>query len=142
MSEPNLAQAQALVMAWRFPLPSYLPRRTCSHTRRVLLPLILAASYSLSFSPPAASLTSYLLRCMVQLPAVCHSESCANHVTKLAIILVASYSPLYSLRLTCTHTRRVRLTIVLAAGTLMDIILAASYTPRPTRYRSHRRHPH
>ena len=111
MSEPNLAQAQALVMAWRFPLPLYSPRRTCSHTRRVLLPLILAASYSLSFSPPAASLTSYLLRCMVQLPAVCHSESCANHVTKLAIILVASYSPLYSLRLTCTHTRRVLLAV-------------------------------
>jgi len=127
MSEPNLAKVQALVMAWRFPLPSYSPHRTCSHTRHVLLALILAACYSLSFPPPAPSLTSYSSRCMVQLPAVCHSESCANHVTKLAIILVASYSPLYSPPLTCSHTRHVLLTIVLAAGTLIDIVLITLY---------------
>jgi len=127
MSEPNLAKAQALVMAWRFPLPSYLPRRTCSYIRRILLALILAASYSLSFSPPAPSLTSYSSRCMVQLPAVCHSKSCTNHVTKLAIILVASYSPLYLPRLTRSHTRRILLAIVLAAGTLIDIVLVTVY---------------
>ena len=127
MSEPNLAKAQALVMAWRFPLPSYLLRRTCSHTRRVLLALILAASYSLLFSPLAPSLTSYSSCCMVQLPAVCHSESCVNHVTKLAIILVASYSPLYSPRLTRSHTRRILLAIVLTAGTLIDIVLVTVY---------------
>jgi len=105
MSEPNLAKAQALVMAWRFPLPSYSPYRTCSHTRRVLLALILAASYSLSFSPPAPSLTSYSSRCIVQLPAVCHSESCANHVTKLAIILATSYLQSYSPGPTCYRPR-------------------------------------
>ena len=81
--------------------PSYSPRLTCNHTRRVLLAIvlaagtlidiILAASYPLAFSPPAPSLTSYASRCIVQLPTVCHSESCANHVTKLAIILTASY---------------------------------------------------
>jgi len=80
---------------------SYSPRLTCNHTRRVLLAIvlaastlidiILAASYQLSFLPLEPSLTSYLLRCIVQLPSVCHSESCANHVTKLAIILTASY---------------------------------------------------
>jgi len=106
MSEPNLVKAQALVMAWRFPLPSYSPRRTCSRTHRVLLALILAAAYSLSFSLPAPSLTSYWSRCIVQLPAVCHSESCANHVTKLAIILAVSYLQSYSLRPTCYRPRR------------------------------------
>ena len=142
MSEPNLAKAQVLVIACRFPLPSYSLRYTCSHTRHVLLALILAASYSLSFLQLAPSVTSYSSRGMVQLPAVCHSESCTNHVTKLAIILVTSYSPLYSQCLTHSHTRRVLLAIVLATGPLMDIILTTSYLPRPTRYRSRRRHPH
>ena len=58
--------------------------------------------------------------------------------------------------LTRAHTRRGLLAIVLATGTLIDIILAASYplsfslpapsltlySPRPTRYRSRRQHPH
>jgi len=39
------------------------------------------------------SLMSYSSHCIVQLPAVCHS--CANHITKLAIMLVTSFSPLY-----------------------------------------------
>jgi len=63
-------------------------------------------------------------------------------------------SPSYLQCLTCNHTRRVLLAIVLAAGTLIDIILAASYPlsyllrpthphlPRPTRYGSRRWHPH
>jgi len=37
--EPNLAKAQALVVAWCFLLPPYSPRLT----RRVLLSIILAA---------------------------------------------------------------------------------------------------
>jgi len=52
-----------------------------------LIDIILATSYPLLFSPPVPSLISYSSRCIVQLPAVCHSESCANHVTKLAIIV-------------------------------------------------------
>jgi len=96
--------------------PSYLPCLTCNHTRRVLLPIVLAAgtlidikltaSYPLSFSPPAPWLTSYSSRCIVQLPAVCHSESCSNHVTKLAIILAVSYLQSYSPRPTCYRPRR------------------------------------
>ena len=92
--------------------PSYSPRLTCNHTRRILLAIVLAArtlidiilatSYPLSFSPLAPSLTSYSSRSIVQLPAVCHSESCANHVTKLAIILAASYLPSYSLLVACS----------------------------------------
>jgi len=96
--------------------PSYSPCLTCNYTRRVLLAIvlaastlidiILAASYPLSFSPLAPSLTSYSSRCIVQLPAVCHSESCANHVTKLAIILAASYLQSYSPHPTCYRPRR------------------------------------
>ena len=96
--------------------PSYSPRLTCNHTCRVLLAIVLAAgtlnaillaaSYPLSFLPPAPSLTSYLSHCIVQLPAVCHSKSCANHVTKLAIILAVSYLQSYSPCPTCYHPHR------------------------------------
>ena len=65
---------------------------------------------------------------------------------------MTSYSPC----LMRAHTRHGLLAIVLATGTLIDIILAASYplsfslpapsltlySPRPTRYRSRRQHPH
>jgi len=98
--------------------PSYSPHLTCNHTRHVLLAIvlaagtlidiILAASYLLSFSPLAPSLTSYLSRCIVQLPAVCHSESCANHVTKLAIILAVSYLQSFSPCPTCYRPCRRR----------------------------------
>jgi len=80
---------------------------------------------------------------------LCHSESCANHAIKLAmilaalyslsssrrltryrprrillaIILVASYSLPYSSRLTRSHTRRVLLATVHAAGVLIAILL-------------------
>jgi len=89
---------------------------------------------------------------------LCHSESCANHAIKLAIILaasyslsssprltryrprhvllalilVASYSLPYSSRLTRSHTRRVLLAIILAAS------YSLSYSSRPTRYRPRR----
>jgi len=113
--EPNLAKAQALVVAWRFLLPLYSLRLSCHHTRRNLL----AASYLLSSSPPAPSLTLYSSLCIVQLPGV--------SVTLRAALTLSQSSPSYSPRLTCNHTRRILLAIVLAAGTLIDIILAASY---------------
>jgi len=113
--EPNLVKAQALVVAWPFLLQSYSSRLSCHHTRRHLL----AASYLLSSSPLAPSLTSYSSLCIVQLPGV--------SVTLRAVLTLSQSSPSYSPRLTCNHTRRVLLAIVLAAGTLIDIILAASY---------------
>jgi len=67
-----------------------------------LIDIILAASYPLSFSPPAPSLTSYSSRCIVHLPTVCHSDSCTNHITKLAIILAASYLLSSSLLAVCS----------------------------------------
>jgi len=132
--EPNLAKAQVLVMAWRFLLPSHSSRLSRHHTRRDLL----ATSYLLSSSLLAPSLTSYSSLCIVQLPDV--------SVTLRAALTLSQSSPSYSLHLTCNHTCRVLLAIVLATGTLVDIILTASYVhsylPRPTRYRSRCRHPH
>ena len=132
--EPNLAKAQALVVAWRFLLPSYWSHLSRHHTHRDLL----AASYSLSSSPLAPSLTSHSSLCIVQLPGI--------SVTLRAALTLSQSSPSYSPRLTCNHTRRVLLAIVLAAGTLIDIILATSYacsySPRPTCYRPSRRHHH
>jgi len=54
---------------------------------------------------------------------LCHSESCANHVTKLAIILTVSYSLSSWPLLTCSHSCHVLLAIVLAAGVLIAILL-------------------
>jgi len=113
--EPNLVKVQVLVVVWRFLLPSYSSRLSCYHTRRDLF----AASCSLSSSPLAPSLTSYSSLCIVHLPRV--------SVTLRAALTLSQSSPSYSLPLTCNHTRRVLLAIVLAAGTLIDIILAASY---------------
>jgi len=113
--EPNLAKAQALVVAWRFLLPSYSSRLSCHHTRRNLL----TASYSLSSSLLAPSLTSYSSLYIVQLPCV--------SVTLRAALTLSQSSPSYSPRLTCNHTRRVLLAIVLATSTLIDIILTVSY---------------
>jgi len=113
--ERNLAKAQALVAAWCFLLPSYSSHLSRHHTRRDLL----AASYSLSSSPLAPSLTSYSSLYIVQLPGV--------SVTLRAALTLSQSLPLYSPRLTCNHTRCILLAIVLAAGTLIDIILAASY---------------
>jgi len=113
--ELNLAKAQALVVAWRFLLPSYSSPLSRHHTRCDLF----AASYSLSSSPLAPSLTLYSSLCIVQLPGV--------SVTLRAALTLSQSSPSYSPRLTYNRTRRVLLAIVLAAGTLIDIILAASY---------------
>jgi len=110
----NLAKAQALVVAWHFLLPSYSSRLSRHHTRRDLL----AASYTLSSSPLAPSLASYSSLCIVQLSSI--------SVTLRAALTLSQSSPSYSPHLTCNHTRRVLLTIVLAAGTMIDIILAAS----------------
>ena len=52
-------------------------------------------------------------------------------------------SPSYSPRLTCNHTRRVLLAIVLATSTFIDIILTASYTcSYSPRRRAHCHPPH
>ena len=120
----SLALSIAIILVASF-TPSYSPRPT----RRVLL----AES-----SPLAPSLTSYSSLCIVQLPCV--------SFTLRAALTLSQNSPSYSPHLTCNHTRRVLLAIVLAVRTLLDIILAASYArsylPWPTRYRSRRRHPH
>jgi len=136
------------------------PHPTCRHfpnqhlTRCAFLATILTVSYSLS----------YLLRptCPHSLrPTPYRSHHWHPHwhrtrhvvlynlllsVTPRAVITMSQSSPSYSPRLTCNHTHRVLLAFVLAAGTLIDIILTASfarsYSPRPTRYCSHRRHPH
>jgi len=130
--EPNLAKAQALVVAWRFLLPSYSSHLSRNHPRRDLL----AVSYLLSSSPLAPSLILYSSLCIVQLPSV--------SVTLRDALTLSQSSPSYSPHLTCNHTHRVLLAIVLAAGTLIDIILAVSYplsfsppAPSLTSYSSH-----
>ena len=121
MSELNLAKAQALVVAWRFLLPSYSSHLSRHHTGRDLL----AASYSLSSSSLVPSLTSYSSLCIVQLPSIC--------VTLRAALTLSQSSPpapsltSYSVHLTHFHTRRFLLAIVLAAGTLIDIVLLTVY---------------
>jgi len=72
---------------------------------------------------------------------LCHSESCANHAIKLAIILAASYSLSSLPRLTRYRPRHVLLALILVAS------YSPSYSPCPTRYRllcrrPHRRPPH
>jgi len=136
--------------------PSYLPRLTCNHTRHILLAIvlvagtiidiILAVSYPLSFSPPAPSLTSYLSCCIVQLPAVCHCESCANHDTELAIILAVSYlllssppaacSSLSSTQSSCSSRRAHRVMIITSCSMrrAYRVVLNASCSMR----RAHR----
>jgi hypothetical protein len=88
------------------------------HTGRVLLVDILSdilhvASFSLRYSPPStpppsSSLTWYSLCRIVHLSRVSGLLSRANHVTKLPRMVVASYSPSYSPRLTRYRPRRRR----------------------------------
>jgi len=91
-------------------LPSYSPRPTHYHPHRLLLALIVATSYSLSSSLCLTrSYSRHVLLAIILATGVlidivlvtvysttswclCDSESCANHVTKLAIILATSYT--------------------------------------------------
>src|SRR3978361_2526717 len=106
---------------------SYSSRPTRHQTRCIVLAIILAALYSPSYAPhPTRYRPSrrhpHWHRILVTLYCttsryVCHSESYANHVTKLAtVILVASYSPSYSPHCTRHHTRRIVLAIIRAAS--------------------------
>ena len=99
-------------------LPSYSPRPTRYRPHCVLLTLIVTMSYSLSSSPRLTRSHSRHIILTIVLAAgvlidivlvtvysttsrcLCHSESYANHVTKLAIIHAASYSLSSSSRLT------------------------------------------
>jgi len=73
MRTPNLAQAQVLVMAWRFALTSYTPRPT----------------RYLSFSLPAISLTSYSSHRIVPAPT-------AVPVTQRAVLTMPQSSRSWS----------------------------------------------
>jgi len=104
----------ALILAASYSL-SFSPRPTRYHLRRVLLALILVASYSLPYS----------------------SRLTRSHTRRvlLAIILAASYSLSYSSRPTRSHTRHLLLAPILVTS------YSLSYSPCPTRYRPCRRRP-
>jgi len=74
--------------------PSYSPRPTLYRPCHILLALIVATSYSLSRVLTASTLIDIVLVKVYSTTfwCLCHSESYANHVTKLTIILAASYS--------------------------------------------------
>jgi hypothetical protein len=75
-------------------------------SRRALLAIILAVSYSLSSSPPVLiDIVLVTLYCTTS-RCLYHSESYANDVTKFTVILVASYSPSYSPRPSRYRPRR------------------------------------
>jgi len=93
ISKPNLAKAQALVVAWCFLLPSYSLGLSRHHTHCDLL----TASYSLSSLPLASSLTSYSSLCIVQLPGV--------SVTLRAALTISQSSQSYSVHPTCYRPR-------------------------------------
>ena len=107
MSEPNLAKAQALVdsgLALSIAIvlvasftPSYLPRLT----HHVLLARVVLAAGTLI---DIVLLTVYCTTSQ----CLCHSESCANHVTKVTIVLTASYLQSYLPYPTCYRPRRRR----------------------------------
>ena len=107
---PNLT----IILAASYSLSSS-PHLTRSHSRHVLLAIVLAAGVLIDIVLVTVYSTTFW--------CLCHSESCANHVTKLAIILAASYSLSSSPRLTRSHSRHVLLAIVLAAGVLIAILL-------------------
>jgi len=118
--------------------------------RCVLLAILPSASNIIGI----VLLTSY---CATSRCCSCHYESCANHFPNLTIILAASYSLSSLPHLTRSHSHHILLAIVLAASTLIYIILVTvysttsrclchsdscanksqsspSYSPRPTRY--------
>jgi len=107
---PNLA----IILAVSY-LLSTSPCLTRSHSHHVLHTIVLAASTLIDIVLATVySTTSWCL---------CHSESCANHVTKLAIIFAVSYLLSSSPRLTRSHSRHVLLAIVLATSVLIAILL-------------------
>jgi len=89
----GLALSIAIVLVASL-MPSYSPRLT----RHVLLAIVLAAGTLIDI----VLLTVYCTtsRCL------CHSESCANLVTKLAVVLAACYMQSYSPYPTCYCPRR------------------------------------
>jgi len=112
---------------------------------------LLSSTLAANSSPPSSS-TSYSSYRIVQLPTVCHSESCANNLTKLVDLLAAFYvqsskppassSTSYSSGLTYYHSRRryphrhrtrcVLLAIIHTAciltAILIDIVIVVSYS--------------
>jgi len=106
----------ALIVATSYSLSSS-PCLTRSHSRHVLLAIVLAAGVLIDIV--LVTVYSTTSQCL------CHSESYANHVTRLAIILAASYSLSSLPRLTRSHSRHILLAIVLATGILIAILLIA-----------------
>jgi len=92
--------------------------------------------FLLRYSPSSFLSTLYLPPCIVPLPAaVPVSESCANHVTKLAIILVASCLPSYLSYLTRHYTCRVLLALILTVSySLSSSLLVPSLTSYSSLY--------
>jgi len=88
MSKLNLAEAQVLVIAWHFSSISYLSRLSRHYTRRVLLAVVLATGTLIDIV--LVTLYCTTSRCL------CHSESYANYVTKLTIILAIIPATFYS----------------------------------------------
>jgi len=84
--------------------------------RHVLLAIVLADSNMIDI----VLLTLY---CTTSHSCSCHSQSCTNHVTKLAIILATSYSLSFSSRLTHSHSHHVLLAIIHAASIIIAILL-------------------
>jgi len=131
----------------------FIVRATIAIVASYLLSSTLAASSSL----PSSS-TLYSSRRIVQLPTVCHCESCANNRTKLVDLLAASYLqsslPLASFSPPSSSTsyssrRVVQLPTVCpfesCANNLMKLVdlLAASYLLSSSRWHPHRhRHRH
>ena len=107
---PNLT----IILAVSYSLSSS-PRLTHSDSHHVLLAIVLTASTLIDII--LVTVYSTTSRCL------CHSESYANHVTKLAIILAVSYSLSSSPHLTRSHSRHVLLAIILATGVLIAILL-------------------
>jgi len=85
------------------------------------LVIILAASYSLSSSPPAPSLTSYLSLCILQLPGV--------SVTLRAAITTSQSSPSYSPCPTRYCPHRDLLALIVTTSYLLSSSPPASSSP-------------
>jgi len=113
-SSTNQVTKLAIILAVSYSLSSS-PRLTRSHSHHILLAIVLVTSTLIDIV--CVTVYSTTSRCL------CHSQSCANHVRKLTIILAASYSLSSSPRLTCSHIRHVLLASVLAAGVLIAILL-------------------